>query len=139
MSQATFRSLFIGRPARVGLLLVVIATWALAVVGPAAAQEDTPPSAPAELPAAPVGTPICGPTQNVGGAIATNDDELAAKIDPTGSRLGDAVEAVGRAVMAWNQRFDADPSATPWRVAAKVTVGHMLMPNPPRITFWPSG
>lgn len=66
-------------------------------------------------------------------------DELAAKIDPTGSRLGDAVEAVGRAVMAWNQRFDADPSATPWRVAAKVTVGHMLMPNPPRITFWPSG
>ena len=80
MSQATFRSLFIGRPARVGLLLVVIATWALAVVGPVAAQEDTPPSAPAELPAAPVGTPICGPTQNVGGAIATNTTWTAGKV-----------------------------------------------------------
>ena len=80
MSQATFRSLFIGRPARVGLLLVVIVMWALAVVGPAAAQEDTPPSAPAELPAAPVGTPICGPTQNVGGAIATNTTWTAGKV-----------------------------------------------------------
>lgn len=80
MSQATFRSLFIGRPARVGLLLVVIVMWALAVVGPAAAQEDTPPSAPATLPAAPVGTPICGPTQNVGGAIATNTTWTAGKV-----------------------------------------------------------
>ena len=58
----------------------MIATWALAVVGPVAAQEDTPPSAPATLPAAPVGTPICGPTQNVGGAIATNTTWTAGKV-----------------------------------------------------------
>ena len=81
MSQATFRTLFIGRLARVGLLVLLV-TWALAVVGPTAAQENTSPSAPAaaEWPTAPVGTPLCGPTQNVGGAIATDTTWPAGKV-----------------------------------------------------------
>lgn len=81
MLQATFRSRFIGRPVRLGLLLVLVATLVLTVVGPAAAQEATPPvSTAVELPAAPVGTPICGPTQNVGGAIASNTTWAAGKV-----------------------------------------------------------
>ncbi len=81
MSQATFRSLCVGRPMRGGLLLALIAVWLLAAVGPAAAQEDSLPiSAAAELPATPAGTPICGPTQNVGGAIATDTTWAAGKV-----------------------------------------------------------
>lgn len=38
------------------------------------------PSSSAEMPAAPVGAPLCGPTENVGGAIGTNTTWAAGKV-----------------------------------------------------------
>lgn len=46
------------------------------------AQDDPPQSVPdaTSMPLAPVGTPICGPVQNMSGAIATNTTWQAGKV-----------------------------------------------------------
>lgn len=60
-------------------LIILMAAWAFAPSSPAAAQEEAPPPA-AEPLAAPVGAPLCGPTQNVSGAIAANTTWAAGKV-----------------------------------------------------------
>jgi len=58
-------------------------------------------------------------------------DPMAAPLRPTGSALGDMVDAVGRAVAAWALRIG--PPAAPWQLAAALTRGGILAPPPPRV------
>ena len=65
-------------------------------------------------------------------------DRMAGKIDPTGTQLGDMFEAVGRAAMAWNNLRPDRPEAIPHlELAALMTGGELLMPNPTRLAYWP--
>lgn len=80
MSQPTFRSHLAGHLGQYALLLVAVAALLLSVAGSASAQADTPLTRASDLPTAPVGAPICGPTQNVGGAIAANTIWAAGKV-----------------------------------------------------------
>ena len=60
---------------------VMIAVIALFARSSHAAQIEPPPAADSmEMPTAPVGTPICGPVQNVSGAISTNTTWQAGKV-----------------------------------------------------------
>lgn len=80
MSHVTFISRNASRWAFfITFALAVALALIVAFDGSAAAQEGTAP-APAQMPAAPVGAPICGPTENVGGAIATNTTWAAGKV-----------------------------------------------------------
>jgi len=56
-------------------------------------------------------------------------DPNAGPVVPTGSSLGDALEAIGRAVNAAICRFG--PVAAPWRLATVITAGGLLAPRPP--------
>lgn len=61
--------------------LIVGLIWLLGQIGSAKAQVETPIAPkPAEIPTAPVGTPLCGPTQNVSGTIDTNTTWAAGKV-----------------------------------------------------------
>ena len=65
-------------------------------------------------------------------------DRAADKIAPTGTQLGDMLEAVGRAAMAWNNQHPDQPEAIPrLELAALLTGGELLMPNPTRLAYWP--
>jgi hypothetical protein len=55
-------------------------------------------------------------------------DPLAGRYDPTGSALGDMLDAVGRAVAAWVLRFGPVPA--PWQVAVALTGAAILAPVP---------
>lgn len=55
-------------------------------------------------------------------------DSMASRIDPTGSPLGDMLEAVGRATSAWILRFGPVPS--PWQTAVAITGAGILAPVP---------
>lgn len=55
-------------------------------------------------------------------------DPMAGPFDPTGSLLGDGVNAVGRAVSACIYRFGPWPG--PWRVATVLTDGGILAAQP---------
>jgi transposase-like protein len=63
-------------------------------------------------------------------------DPLATKIDPTGSPLGDMVEAVGQAVAA-HQRL-LGPRHPRWQLALTITRAGILAPHPRQITWYPS-
>lgn len=63
-------------------------------------------------------------------------DPMTAKIDPTGSALGDMVEAVGRAVAAHVRRLG--PHHPPWQLAVAITRAGILAPQPHQITCYPS-
>ncbi|MGB3676979.1 MAG: hypothetical protein WA988_21320 [Candidatus Nanopelagicales bacterium] len=57
-------------------------------------------------------------------------DPLAPRINPTGTLLGDMLEAVGRATMAWEALLGQWPPAVPrLEVAALLTGGELLMPT----------
>ena len=65
-------------------------------------------------------------------------DRMAGKVDPTGTQLGDMLEAVGRAAMAWDNLRPDRPEAIPrLELAALMTGGELLMPNPTRLAYWP--
>lgn len=65
-------------------------------------------------------------------------DPLAPRIDPTGTPLGDMLEAVGRATMAWDALLGERPPVVPWlQVAALLTGVELLMPNPTPFAYWP--
>ena len=53
-------------------------------------------------------------------------DPLAGRFDPTGSAVGDTLDAVGRAVTAWVLRFGPVPA--PWQVAVALTGAAILAP-----------
>jgi hypothetical protein len=55
-------------------------------------------------------------------------DPMAHRLDPTGSALGDMLDAVGRAVAAWVVRFGPVPA--PWQVAVALTGAAILAPVP---------
>jgi hypothetical protein len=55
-------------------------------------------------------------------------DPNAAPIAPTGTALGDALEAVGRAVSAAVRRFG--PVHAPWQLATVLTGGALLAAHP---------
>lgn len=55
-------------------------------------------------------------------------DPMAGAFEPTGSVLGDMVDAVGRAVSAWVLRFGPVPA--PWRLAVALTGAAILAPGP---------
>lgn len=57
-------------------------------------------------------------------------DANAAAIAPTGSALGDMVEAVGQAVAAAVRRIGPVPA--PWRLAVSITRAAILAPRPAR-------
>lgn len=61
-------------------------------------------------------------------------DPNAAHPSPTGSVLGDMLDAVGRAVAAATRRFG--PGPTPWQLAVVITRGAIPAPRPQRV--WPS-
>lgn len=63
-------------------------------------------------------------------------DPLAAKIDPTGSPLGDMVDAVGRAVAAHIRLLG--PRHPPWQLALAITRAGILAPRPRQIIWYPS-
>lgn len=58
-------------------------------------------------------------------------DPLLPAIQPTGSALGDALSALGHAVMAARLRLGT--TATPWQLIGGITGGRLLTPT------WPSG
>jgi transposase-like protein len=62
-------------------------------------------------------------------------DPMAARIDPTGTPLGDMVEAVGRAVAADIRRLG--PGHPPWQLASVITRAGILAPRPRRIIWYP--
>ena len=65
-------------------------------------------------------------------------DPSAPKIDPTGTPLGDLLEAVGRATMAWDALLgERSPELPRLEVAALLTGGELLMPNPTPLFYWP--
>ena len=65
-------------------------------------------------------------------------DRAADKIAPTGTQLGDMLEAVGRAAMAWNNQHPDQPEAIPrLELAALLTGGELLKRNPTRLIYWP--
>lgn len=67
-------------------------------------------------------------------------DGGASKVVPTGSVLGDLLEVVGRAVMAWGQLHGDRPDEVPrLERAFLLTGGELLMPNAIRQDFWSSG
>ena len=53
-------------------------------------------------------------------------DPLAHPLAPTGTALGDMVDAVGRMLAAWSVRIG--PPASPWQLAAAITGGRLLAP-----------
>lgn len=57
-------------------------------------------------------------------------DPLPPAIQPTGSALGDALSAIGHAVMAIRLRLGT--GATPWQLIGRITGGRLLSPT------WPS-
>jgi hypothetical protein len=61
-------------------------------------------------------------------------DPNAGHPTPTGTALGDMLDAAGRAVAAATRRLG--PSPRPWQLAAVITRGAILAPRPPRV--WPS-
>ncbi len=60
-------------------------------------------------------------------------DPMAGKFDPTGSRLGDMVDAVGRAVAAYIRRLGT--AHPPWQVAVSITRAGILHPRPRQLTW----
>lgn len=64
-------------------------------------------------------------------------DPMAAKIDPTGTPLGDMVEAVGRAVAAHIRRTGR--WYPPWQLALAITRAGILAPQPRQIISYLSG
>ena len=77
-------------------------------------------------------------TVRVNATIAAH--ALDPKLDPilpTGSPLGDMVEAVGVAVAAYVRRLGS--TASPWQLATVVTRGALLAARPRRITVYPNG
>ncbi len=58
-------------------------------------------------------------------------DPLAPAIQPTGSALGDALSAIGNAVVAIRLRLGT--AATPWQLIGRISDGQLLTPA------WPSG
>ena len=56
-------------------------------------------------------------------------DPMLAPITPTGSVLGDAVEALGVAVSAHRRRLGIH--ASPWQILAMIAGGRLLAPVPP--------
>lgn len=72
-------------------------------------------------------------TIRVNATIATCAlDPMADKFDPTGTPLGDMVDAVGRAVAAYLRRLG--PSHPPWQLALAITSAGILHPRPRQIT-----
>ena len=63
-------------------------------------------------------------------------DPMAAKIDPTGSPLGDMVQAVALAVAAHVRRLG--PRYPPWQLAMAITRAGILAPHPRQILWYPS-
>jgi len=62
----------------------------------------------------------------VAATLAAHDlDPLCRPIPPTGSSLGDMVEALGRAVQAWILRLGPGP---PWQLAVLCTGARILAP-----------
>lgn len=61
-------------------------------------------------------------------------DPNAGLPSPTGSALGDMLDAVGRAVAAATRRFGPGPA--PWQLAVVITRAAILAPRPQRV--WPS-
>lgn len=55
-------------------------------------------------------------------------DVMADRLDPTGSTLGDMLDAVGRATSAWIRRFG--PTTAPWPLAVAITGAAILAPVP---------
>jgi hypothetical protein len=55
-------------------------------------------------------------------------DPMAGPFEPTGSALGDMVDAVGRAVSAWVLRLGPVPA--PWQLAVALTGAAILAPVP---------
>jgi hypothetical protein len=55
-------------------------------------------------------------------------DPMAGAFEPTGSALGDMVDAVGRAVSAWVLRLGPVPA--PWQLAVALTGAAILAPVP---------
>ncbi|MEJ7846398.1 MAG: hypothetical protein WKF93_12215 [Acidimicrobiales bacterium] len=53
---------------------------------------------------------------------------MADRFAPTGTALGDMLDAVGRAVQAWICRYGPVPS--PWAVAVAITNAAILAPVP---------
>ncbi len=65
-------------------------------------------------------------------------DPLAPRINPTGTLLGDMLEAVGLATMAWEALLGQRPPVVPrLEVSALLTGGELLMPNPAGFAYWP--
>ena len=64
-------------------------------------------------------------------------DPMADALGPTGTVLGDMIEAVGRAVAAHVRRLG--PSFPPWQLALAITRGAILAPRPARIIDYLSG
>ena len=65
----------------------------------------------------------------VDATIATHKlDPIAGPFNPTGTPIGDMIDAVGRAVRAWICRFGPGPG--PWRLAAVLTDGGILACRP---------
>jgi hypothetical protein len=53
-------------------------------------------------------------------------DPLAHPLAPTGTALGDMIDAVGRMLAAWTLRLG--PPASPWQLATAITGGRLLAP-----------
>jgi hypothetical protein len=64
-------------------------------------------------------------------------DPMADAIAPTGTALGDMIDAVGLAVAAHVRR--RGPSSPPWQLALAITRGAILAPRPARIIDYLSG
>ena len=61
--------------------------------------------------------------------IATlKPDPMAGPFNPTGSALGDMIDAIGRAASAWVCRFGPRPG--PWRLATVLIKGGILAIRP---------
>lgn len=77
-------------------------------------------------------------TVRVNATIATHAlDPMAGPMRPTGTALGDMLDAVGRAVAAYICRLG--PSAKPWQLAVVITRGAILAPRPAQHVWYPSG
>lgn len=63
-------------------------------------------------------------------------DPMLGPIRPTGSPLGDMVEAVAVAVAAHVRRLG--PTASPWQLAVAITGAGVLAPRPRRIAWYPN-
>jgi hypothetical protein len=55
-------------------------------------------------------------------------DPNAGRIEPTGSALGDMLNAVGLATSAYQRHFG--PVAAPWQLATVITRAGILAPRP---------